>query len=644
MLSQFRHWLNEKWPFSTLIHLALDEEIPGGSRFTYTLGSALLIVFMLQAVTGILQLFFYVPTVDHAYDSVNFLRTTIPFGWLINGLHYWGANAMIILIALHISRVFVWGAYKQPRELTWLFGISLLLIVIALSFTGGPLPWDQKAYWEAEVGTSIPGSIPVAGDMIKRIMRGGEEMGQLTLSRLFIVHTAILPVTLIALIAAHLIAFRRFGNVGPWDESQRVIKGQFWPDQVFKDALISTIIILTLVTLVVFAPKPFNGAADPLDSSFVPKPEWNFLFLYQAIKFFPGRLEPIGSVGLPQVLVLVLVLLPFLDRRTERNPLKRPFIMVSGIIFWGIIVALTIAGYYSKPAAGEAPAPPSLVPRAITVSSAAHSGAGLFQSQGCIGCHRVNNTGGTTGPDLSGEGLSGRSRDWLAIQIRNPKAHFSDTIMPSFTSLSDKDVNALVVYLLSLKSSIAPSSSQTSNKPSAPKPVLVSPSANVTSQTDQAALTPARRQPGQAVYIIGSYERGSLLFKMECALCHGPDGTGRVPNPGSDDGTVPRLNPIDRELFSKDPKEFAENIDKFIQHGSTPDGPDPQLRMPPFGDSNSLTQQQIANAEAYVLHLNGVDRAQLVNPGLPPKRFFFIVVPAVILILLILGGIYKCLP
>jgi ubiquinol-cytochrome c reductase cytochrome b subunit len=648
MISQIRRWLNERWPFSTLVHLALDEEIPGGSRYSYTFGSALLTVFALQAATGILQLFYYIPAVDYAYDSVNFLRTMIPFGWLVNGLHYWGANAMIIIIALHISRVFVWGAYKRPRELTWLFGVGLLLIVMGMSFTGGPLSWDQKAYWEAEVGTSIPGSIPVVGDMIKQIMRGGEEMGQLTLSRLFIVHTAILPVALIVLIMAHLIAFRNSGSVGPWDETQRLVKGQFWPEQVFKDALTSTIVILGLLTLTVFAPKAFNGAADPLDSQFVPKPEWNFLFLYEALKFFPGRFEPIGAMGFPFVLILPLVLLPFLDRSPERNPLKRPFIMACGVLFWGIIVALTIAGYYSKPEAGEAPAPPSLVPRSAEVSSPVQSGLQLFQSQGCTGCHRVNNAGGTIGPDLSGEGLRGRTRDWLITQIRNPKAHNPNSVMPAFSAVSDRDVNELLDYLLSLKGNVTPATEQKPSESfSANVPVQTSPVSQpekASGQTSQAALSPSQKQPGRAADIIGSAERGAMLFKMECMSCHGPTGTDKVPNPGSADGTVPSLNPIDRELFSKDPKEFAEHIDKYLQHGSTPEGPNPSLSMPAFGDSNSLTQQQISNVEAYILRLNGVDRAQITNPGMQPKKFFLIVVPAVILVLLILGGVYKCLP
>ncbi|HMK48950.1 MAG TPA: cytochrome b N-terminal domain-containing protein [Thermodesulfovibrionales bacterium] len=628
MLSGIWLWLNDRWPISSLMRLALDEEIPGGSRVAYTLGSTLLTVFALQATTGILQLFFYVPTVDHAYDSVSFLRTQVPFGWLINGLHYWGANAMVVLVLLHLARIFIWGAYKRPRELTWLFGVTLLLVVMALSFTGGPLSWDQRAYWEAEVGTSIPGSIPVVGDMIKQVMRGGEEMGQLTLSRLFIVHTTILPVALVVLILAHLIAFRRFGSVGPWNEAQRAFKGWFWPEQVFKDALMGTLVVLTLITLTVFLPKPFNGQADPLDSSFIPKPEWNFLFLYEALKFFPGRLEPIGSVGVPQVLILLLVLLPFVDRGPERNPLKRPVAMAFGIALAGAIVALTIAGYYSSPSAAPVSSNPA---QTAYIASVSQGGSELFKSQGCSGCHRINNEGGTIGPDLSQEGSSGRTRDWLTSQIRNPKGHSLGSIMPAFTALSDRQLNDIVDYLLTLK---AANGAQVQSP--SPPASAVSPTAKSTDA--------AQRGNGQAADIVGSADRGELLFKMECQACHGPLGKDKVPNPGSTDGTVPPLNPVDRELYNRDPAQFARNIDMFLQHGSVPEGPGPQLRMPAFGDSNSLTQQQISNAEAYILSLNGIDRAEVENPGMPPKRFFIIVVPAVLLVLLILGGIYKCLP
>ena len=638
MFSWVWRWINDRWPASYLVHLALEEEIPGGSSFAYTLGSALLATFLLQAVTGILQLFFYVPTVDHAYDSLNFLWFQVPFGWLIHGLHYWGANSMIILIVLHISRVFIWGAYKSPRELTWLFGVSLLLVVMGLSFTGGPLPWNQNGYWAAEVGTSIPGSIPVVGDMIKRAMRGGDELGQLTLSRFFVLHAAILPSVLFVLIGVHIISFRKFGAVGPWDAVKRKLSGPFWPDQVFKDLVIATSVILVLIGLTVFTPPPVSGPADPLDSSYFPKPEWNFLFLYQALKYFPGILEPVGSAGIPTILVFILLLLPFYDHRSERNPFRRPFAMAGGLTFAGMIIVLTIMGFYSAPGVSPPVASKPFGTTQVTLPVNTNRGAQLFQSLGCVGCHRVNGTGGTIGPNLSQEGIRGRSRDWLTTQIRNPKAHNPDTVMPSFASLNDRQLNDLLDFLLSsgegnVGQKLLPAvmkkqrgmESSRSPVPAGAKPSL----------TGEAT----GKEPGRAAYIIGSADRGAVLFAEECSSCHGPRGTDNVSNPGSEEGTVPSLNPIDKELSNNDPQIFAENIDRFIQYGSTPPGANPQLKMIAFGDTNALTQQQIANIEAYILRLNGVERSKLINPGMKPRNFFLLVVGLYVVLILIQGGI-----
>ncbi|MGE5237829.1 MAG: cytochrome b N-terminal domain-containing protein [Chloroflexota bacterium] len=646
MVSMIWKWLNERWPLSQLIHLSLDEEITGGSSFAYTLGSATLTVFILQAVTGVLQLFFYVPTVDHAYDSISFLRTDVAFGWLVNGLHYWGANAMVVLICLHLARVFVWGAYKHPREMTWLLGVGLLMVTMGLSFTGGPLPWDQRGYWAAEVGTSIPGSIPVVGDIIKHAMRGGEEMGQLTLSRLFAVHTSILPPTLLALIVAHLIAFRRFGSTGPWDEAKRTVTGPFWPDQVFKDAVVATCIVLILVSLVVFTPKPFSGPADPLDTSYIPKPEWNFLFLYQALKFFPGRLEPVGAVGVPTLLVSLLILLPFIDRRPDRNPSRRHVAMMCGAALAAVLAGLTVAGYYSTPSGEEVPTVSAPLPVRGTVPAGTQKGMQLFRSTGCTACHRINGKGGVIGPDLSQEGARGRTREWLITQIRDPKKHFPDTVMPSYTTLSDQQVGDIADYLLSLGAG--------GGAPAAPPPAtgrgttgarVTVPDGTATKEEVPAATAAADRgRTGPAAEVIGSAERGAVLFERECASCHGSEGKGGVANPGSEDGTVPPLNPIDRALFNDRPRLFAENIDRIIQHGATPVGQNPALRMPAFGQTTSLTQEQIANIEAYLLSLNGVDRAKIVNPGMAPTRFFFILVPSVIIVMMLFGGLFRCVP
>jgi ubiquinol-cytochrome c reductase cytochrome b subunit len=649
MISRIWNWLNERWPISYVIHLSLDEEIQGGSSFIYTLGSAILAVFLLQVTTGIIQLFFYVPQVKYAYNSVSFLRTQVPFGWLINQMHRQGANLMVVLVALHLTRVFVFGAYKHPRELTWLIGVGLLMTVMALTFTGGPLSWDQKGYWEAEVGSNIPGSIPVIGTEISRIMRGGTSMGQLALSRLFAVHVGILPALLAGLIGLHLVAFRRFGTVGPWDVSRRKTTEPFWPDQVFKDTIISIIVILILITLCVFAPKPFYGPADPLDSSFTPKPEWNFLFLYQALKYFHGVLEPVGVVGVPSFFIGFLLLLPFIDRRSERNPAKRPVAMICGAIFAAVITTLTIIGYLSKP--GAAPAAPPLKRQVkVAVPENITKGKELFHSVGCISCHRVNGEGGSIGPDLSNEGKRGRSRAWLITQIRNPKAHVPTSLMPPFTSLSDQQVDYIVDYLMGLGGESTQSGSEQKKTAGADSPATAPAAAPLPSTSAQERQYPASRedeqkkQPGEAAYVIGNADHGKDIFEQKCVSCHGPQGTDKVPNPGSDDGFVPALNPIDKELFSKEPQTFAKNIDVFIQHGSVPSGPNPQFHMLAFGDDHTLTQQQIANVEAYILHLNSINRAQLENPGLPPKRFFIIIVPAVILFMLILAGIYKCLP
>lgn len=209
--SQVNRWVNDRFPISFILREGLREPIPGGARFTYVLGSATLFLFILQMVTGIWQMFYYAPSVDHAYTSVTYLRLHVSFGWLMHGLHYWGAQAFIVVMGLHVIRVFIWAAYKKPRELTWIFGIGLLVISAGLVFTGALLPWDTLGYWAAEVGTSIAGTVPVIGDFTERLMRGGLTMGQLTLSRFFVFHVVILPCLLIALIIGHIIAFRKQG-------------------------------------------------------------------------------------------------------------------------------------------------------------------------------------------------------------------------------------------------------------------------------------------------------------------------------------------------------------------------------------------------------------------------------------------------
>ncbi len=347
-------WFNERLPLGGLIRSALDEKIPGRASFFYTLGSATLFVFALQVVTGIWQLFYYVPTTDHAYASLSFLRIQVPYGWLMHGIHYWGANIMAILIALHMIRVFIWGAYKKPRELTWLIGVLFLFLTAGLIFTGAALPWDETGYWASEVGTSIAGTVPLIGNFLEKFLRGGDSMGQLTLSRFFTFHVALIPALAFIIIFFHLIAFRKYGSVGPWKESKRRKIGEFWPDQVAIDLIVSGFIFMFMVWLSAFTPAPFSGPADPSDVAFEPKPEWNFLFLYQLLKVFKGPFEIVGTVVIPTIIVAILVIVPFIDRNESQSPGKRIGMMIGGLLFVGFVLAYTIIGFNSKPAGERA--------------------------------------------------------------------------------------------------------------------------------------------------------------------------------------------------------------------------------------------------------------------------------------------------
>ena len=300
----------------------------------------------------------------------------MPFGWLVHGLHYWAAQGFIVVMGLHMARVFIWAAYKKPRELTWVLGVVLLLLGAAFIFTGAILPWDALGYWAGEVGTSMAGTVPLIGTFLKLLMRGGDAMGQMTVSRAFVVHVAILPALTVFFIAAHLVAFRQFGSVGPWNPKKREKTGRFWPDQTFKDLLVIGLILVGLICLSAFVRAPISGPADPLDNSYTPKPEWNFLFLYEALKAFKGSWEWMGTTVIPMLLVLLLFAVPFIDRNEKRNPLRRPIAMLNGFMFAAVILVLTFIGHYSNSganASAPAPAAPASTNQVATPAASAAS-------------------------------------------------------------------------------------------------------------------------------------------------------------------------------------------------------------------------------------------------------------------------------
>ncbi len=343
MLARLKDWLDHRIGYRKFISAMLLEHIPGGAKWRYVWGSALAFVFLVQLITGVLLMTAYSPSDATAWGSVYYIQYEMDFGWLILGLHHFGSQTMVVLIGLHMLQVVIAGAHLAPREVNWWLGLLLMGCVLGLSLTGYLLPWDQKGYWATQVATNIAGSVPVAGEWTQKIIVGGPEYGHHTLTRFYALHVGILPPLVILLIILHLAVFRRHGITHPNDTKGK--EGWFWPDQAFRDLLVSLIIFGVMLGLVIYgwgnkidAPVPANGQAaeersfydtlahagrdgrganldapaDPSTSSYPARPEWYFLFLFQLLKYFEGPYEIVGTVIIPFGVGLLLFILPLL--------------------------------------------------------------------------------------------------------------------------------------------------------------------------------------------------------------------------------------------------------------------------------------------------------------------------------------------
>ena len=203
-------WLDERLGLTGVYDTVFDRKVPK-VNWWFTLGSASLFLFVLQAVTGIFLTVYYVPSPDHAYDSIQYIMNGVAYGWLIRGIHHWGATLMVIVVFAHMLRTFYYAAYKYPRELTWITGVFLMLFTLGMGFTGYLLPMNQRAYWATVVGTEIPGTIPFIGDFITQFLRGGPDISALTLARFFAVHIWFLPELITILIGIHMYLIIRLG-------------------------------------------------------------------------------------------------------------------------------------------------------------------------------------------------------------------------------------------------------------------------------------------------------------------------------------------------------------------------------------------------------------------------------------------------
>ena len=311
MWTRVLNWLDSRTGYRALLHHLLDEPLPPGTGWAFTTGSVVSLLLGVQVVTGVVLGMYYVPSPALAWDSVQYIMQSLPMGWLVRGLHFWGASFIVVATLVHLGRVFVLGSYKAPREVTWLTGLVSLLMILGFALSGYLLPWDQKAYWATTVTVNVARSAPVVGEALATMLRGGEHLGALTLGRWYAAHVFILPLLLGLFVVAHLALMRRHGISGPITPRQGAPVA-FFPWHVMKDTVMMAGAFSGLLVVALLLKAPLDPVANPADASYVPRPEWYFLWLVQLLKYFPGPLEPVGTQLVPGALVGFLLLLPFL--------------------------------------------------------------------------------------------------------------------------------------------------------------------------------------------------------------------------------------------------------------------------------------------------------------------------------------------
>ncbi len=322
-MKSFPDWLDQRTGYRQITREALYENIPGGSRWRYVWGSTLTFALAVQFITGIFLWMAYSPSSQTAWESVYYIQEEMFGGWLLRGLHHFTAQAMTVLLVLHLMQVVIDGAYKAPREVNFWFGLILLQLVLGLSLTGYLLPWDQKGYWATKVATNIASIVPFVGPSLQKAIIGGADYGHHTLTRFFALHAGVLPGLIVVLLVGHIYLFRRHGITAK--EPKRAPDAAFWPDQVLKDAIACLAVLATVLFLILrhrlFSSHGPLGAelgapADPSEAYSAARPEWYFLFLFQflKLKWFAGDGEIWGAIIIPGLIMGIIFLMPFIGR------------------------------------------------------------------------------------------------------------------------------------------------------------------------------------------------------------------------------------------------------------------------------------------------------------------------------------------
>jgi len=463
-LKKIGSWLDQRLQLATPIKETLEHRVPRETAsWFYVFGSAALTVFLLQLVTGILLALIYVPSAGEAWNTLQLLNHQIPLGWFIRALHGWGSNFMVAIVLIHMVQVFIFGAYKFPRELTWIIGVLLLLLTLGMAFTGQVLRFDQDAYWGLGIGASISSRIPWLGPSIVNLLLGGPTIAGATLSRFFALHVFVIPGALLGFVGLHLLLVLKLG-INEWPMPGRLVRRAtylkeyheltqkdgvpFVPDAIWKDLLFSGFILFAIAACALyFGPFGPSGQPDPAIIQTVPRPDYFFLWMYAVLSLLPPSMETPTLLIAPVIALAVLIGLPFVSGEGEKSWRRRPIAVLT------ILILAVGLGTFTH-MAGDSPWSPVMdawskdpIPARYLKGTTAkeRQGALVFQVKQCHNCHGLDGVGGQRGPSLDRVALQ-LTHDQLIRQVIQGGGN-----MPAYgKNLSPAETDALVAFLETL--------------------------------------------------------------------------------------------------------------------------------------------------------------------------------------------------
>ena len=435
--------------------------VPPDAKWWYVFGTATLCAFMVQVISGVALAFAYIPSAGEAYTTLHFISDQAPFGHFLRGLHYYGASAMVLMVGLHMAQVFLFGAYKFPRELNWATGVLLLGFTLVMGFTGQLLRWDQNAVWSVVVGAEQAARVPLIGQWLAHFILGGDTVGGATLTRFFAIHVFIMPAFIFAFVGLHLWLVLRHGVSEPPKpgklvdpktyraEYQQMLEKTgkpFWPDAAWRDTIFCTGLIVFVVALAFFSgAPPLDKPPDPSVVAASPRPDWYLLWYFGVLALLPHGTEKYFMVFGPLLAGIILIALPFVSNRGERSPRRRPWAVVAVIMTVLMIVTLWVAGAKS-PWSPNFNAPPLSASVVGATNGPVMLGAELFHDKGCLNCHLIGKDGGRRGPDLT-DVADRLSKNEMILKIANGAVN-----MPAYAgNLTPSKMDALVAFLQTRK-------------------------------------------------------------------------------------------------------------------------------------------------------------------------------------------------